>query len=665
MVPTGSLVEYIEGGRFICAYVLQDNGKRLRLLTQNGREVNLPESRALLASRETHSVVTNRDDLVTTLQESDALRSKLASSIDLEEIWQIASEEQQTEFSARFLAELYFGENANDDQVAAFMRAVFNDRLFFKYKNNTVNVNTAEQVEALRHQQEKEREKELFLQNGVIALQQIMTGHAVDELSWPDKKQCLQWIEECTLFGSECNQADLVRRLLKDAGLTGIHDTYHLLVRAGVWRPHQNIALLKAQLPVEFSREIMTEAASIKAEDSATTITGKRIDLREKDIFTIDGPETLDFDDALHVERQGENYQVGIHITDVAYHIHPDSLLFNQARERATSLYFADEHIPMLPGILSQDVCSLIAGQDRPAMSFFITLSPEGEILEQRIRASIVQVKRRLIYSEVDQVIAKDQDLATLHKLARKLRQRRIDKGALLLSFPDVNPKIGSDGEVEIELAPVDTPARMLVAELMILANQVAASYLALQEAPGLFRSQPPPRKRIFEDANPTILDVARQRKFLSRGELTTRPKAHSGLGLTCYTTVTSPIRRFLDLTMQMQISSMLQGKGPLFSEEQCRNFTASINENLGRANMVRQQRHRYWILRYLEKFSGSRVKAMVVNRGPKRLNLLLSDCLFDIDLPPNPAFKVEPGDEVMVRLGRVSALDNTLRVEW
>jgi len=199
----------------------------------------------------------------------------------------------------------------------------------------------------------------------------------------------------------------------------------------------------------------------------------------------------------------------------------------------------------------------------------------------------------------------------------------------------------------------------------MILANETAALYLANQEAPGLFRAQPPPRKRIVQGFNDGLVDIARQRRFLSRGELLTHPKAHSGIGLSCYTTVTSPIRRFLDLAMQMQINNLIRGKGILFTDDECRNFVSSINENLRRAGSIRQQQNRYWALKYLEQKQSEKINALVVNRGTKRINLLLTDCLFDFDLPPNPAFPVDAGDTVLIKIARVNALDNTLRIEW
>ena len=116
---------------------------------------------------------------------------------------------------------------------------------------------------------------------------------------------------------------------------------------------------------------------------------------------------------------------------------------------------------------------------------------------------------------------------------------------------------------------------------------------------------------------------------------------------------------------MQHQLSNMIHGRGILFSGEDCKTFAGVIQQNLSRANALRQQRHRYWILRYLESKEGQLVNALVVGIGPKRVNLILCDCLFDVDLPPNSSFPVEPGDTVRIRLARIKSLDNILRVEW
>ncbi len=666
MILQGSLIEFIDDGKFICGLVTETGDKRLRLLGQNGRDIKLPPSRIITVSKKTHSLELGRDHLIALLKTTAENRRELAASINLQELWEMTCEEPVNEFSVGFLAELCFNGEVSDDQEAAFLRAVFADRFFFKFKNGRITVYTPEQVEQLRHQQEKEAEKKRLLESGAAALNRIMAGEQVTEQQWPERGRVLAWIEEFFLFGSECPEADLVRQLLKRADLMSPNDSYHLLVRAGIWKKDENIALLKARQPVAFSEEAASRAMSIRAGSADELLTDpRRRDLRNLSIFTIDGPGTRDYDDALHVEERENGLLVGIHITDLTHIIPPGDPLFSEARERATSIYFPEGQVPMLPASLSEGVCSLILDQPRPAISFLIHLANDGEVLDTTITPSVIRVRRRLTYEEVDQTIDSDRDIALLNKMCGLLRRRRLDNGALMLPFPDVNIEIRDDGEVTVTLSPADTPARNLVAELMILANNTAASYLAAQEAPGLFRSQPPPHKRLVSGVNDGLQLIARQRRFLARGELGTRPKAHSGLGLSCYTTVTSPLRRFLDLAMQHQLNNLIRGKGILFSADQCQNFAASITQNLVRANTVRQQRHRYWILRYLEAQEGRTANALVVSQGHSRINLLLTDCLLDINLPPNPAFATEPGDSVRVKIVRVNALDNILRVEW
>ena len=670
MTVPGCIVEYIEGGKFFCGLVTADTGKRFRLLNQNGRELNLPASRILLSSKNRYNWNESRTTLVHILENAAENRRKLTEKIDLAEIWELAVQEDQTSFSATFLAELQFGGELTDDRIAAFLRAVFTDRFYFKYKNGMITVHTEEQVEKLRHQLKKEQEKEALLTEGAKFLQQIYQGEKVSAAAWPQLPQVLEWLAEYVLVGNDAEQAEQIRQLLQRAGLNKPHDGYTLLVNAGIWQRDENLALLKADQPVDFSDECLQQALSLADPDVETLLTDpKRMDLRRLETFTIDAASTRDYDDALHVEQHGDIVRIGIHIADVGYYIKPGSPLFEESLERCTSLYFPEGHVPMLPPVLSQGVCSLIQGQPKPAMSFLIDLDRKGTIIHSKIVRSLIQVKRRLSYLEVDAILEKkpesEPDLYLLNAIAQTLQQQRVNNGALLLSLPDVNIDVRNPEKISVRLSPVDTPARTLVSEMMILANSVAASYLAGQEAPGLFRSQPPPRKRIINGIHNAMQDIARQRRFLSRGELTVHPKPHSGLGVNCYTTVTSPIRRALDLIIQHQLAHMISGRGILFSNDECKTFSGLIGQKLARAAGVRQQRHRYWILRYLEPMQGKTLPALVVGQGPRRVNLLLLDCLFDIDLPPNPAFPVDAGDTVRVRLARVSPLDNVLRVEW
>jgi exoribonuclease-2 len=657
------IIEYVEQGRFICGLVLQDQGKRLRIINQNGREMNLPLARVVHQGTTDFSHE-SREETMRFLKETADQRQSLQQEIDLTEIWGLAVEENEDSFSATFLTELAFDEDAGDDQVAAFVRAVFSDRILFRYKDNNIIVHSAEKVDQLREQQEKEKAKEDLLAAGAQGLAALMNGDMPSE--WPEKDYCLGIIRDYYLFGNDASESGLARDLLKRAELNRPHDPYHILVKAGMWDKDENIHLYRQQVDVAFDDEVLEDAQQQEPDLDSLLASGRK-DFRDLPLMTIDGEFTRDFDDALHVEKIDDNYLVGIHIADVSEFVQPASPLFNTASQRGTSIYFADHLIPMLPSELSEGLCSLIEGKVRPALSFLVTMSVGGEILNYKIVRSVVQVKRRITYTQAESMLDQDSELKILYALSMKFQQHRVENGAVIIPIPDVDISFPDEGGIKVALNPADSRARTLVAELMVMANFLAAQYIADRQLPGLFRSQEPPRKRLAVGIPRDLFTNFRQRRFLSRGELLTEPKSHSGVGVAQYTTITSPIRRFLDLLMQQQLCHVLQGKGALFSQAECRDYAGSIQHAQGRANQVRYLRHRYWLLKYLEQEIGvgNKMKALVLEVQPRRVQVVLPDILLEGDLPINQAMHVEPGDTVMVKLAKVSALDNTFRLEW
>ncbi|MDH3359938.1 MAG: ribonuclease catalytic domain-containing protein [Desulfobulbaceae bacterium] len=664
MTAQGKIGEYIDQGKFLCAFVVEDTGKRLRLLNQNGREVKLSLSRLIHLTQAPLSGQLPREEILRELKDVAERRHDLMAKVDLAGIWELAVEERTSVFDPRFLTELSFGENASDDHVAAFLRCVFINRLYFKYKEGRITVHSADVVEHLLHQQEKEKQQEALLDNGSKGLLQIWEGdHAAE---WPEREDCLEIVHDYYLFGNDAQESAVARELLKRSGLTRPNDGFELLVKAGLWGANENLPFLRQQLSDSFPEEVLAQARAIPEPDVATLCAERRRDLTNLPLLTIDGADTKDYDDALHIEKRGDNYLVGIHISDVAYYVRPGEPLFEEAMNRVTSLYFPERQVPMLPPELSQGCCSLIAGQPRAAVSFMVELSPEGEVLDFDLLASVVEVKRQLSYPEAEEMADSDEELRLLAKMSRKLQQRRVEAGALLLPIPDVNIKLTDGGEpIDVVLSDVDTVSRSLVAEFMVLANTLGAQYVAEREVPGLYRSQEPPRKRLFVNPQKDLLVNYQQRRHLSPGKLLTDPKPHSGVGVSQYTTVTSPIRRFLDLIMQQQIKNMLTGKGALYRLEEMNDLGAKILTTQSRVNQVRQQRHRYWLLKYLEPKLDQRVEALVINRGPKRVQVVLTDCLLDGDLPAVQAGRVEPGELVQVKLEQVNALNNQLRFAW
>ncbi len=660
MTLQGKIIEYIDQSRFICGLVTEDNGKRLRIINRNGREMNLPLARIVHQSGRHFPVELTREDVQRLLQETAKQRQDLMQLVNLAEIWELAVEENDSAFAPEFLAELSFAGDVTDDHVAAFLRCVFIDRLFFKYREGKILVHSVDVVEQLKEKAAREKAREKLLDSGARALQNLSRGENIGE--WPEREKCLALLADYFLHGNEAAESSVTRELLKRARLTRPHDPFHLLVAAGVWDEDENIPLLKKELPIEFSPAALKQAEVVEPSADELPAEGRR-DLRHLELLTIDGADTRDFDDALHIEKRDNGFLVGIHIADVTPWVPVDSPLFNEALERGTSIYFPEGQIPMLPESLSQGVCSLLKDKPRPAISFMVLLSAGGEVLEFELCRSVVTVKRRLTYDEAGEMIARDEELKNLARLSLTLQLNRLANGALLLPIPDVNITIGE--QIQVNINDVDTPARTLVAEFMILANTLAGQYLCDREIPGLYRCQEPPRKRLYQGVEKDLFLNFRQRKYLSRGELLIKPRRHSGVGVPQYTTVTSPIRRLLDLIIEHQLVNVLQGRGQLFSQSDCKDYMAKIIHSLSRANFVRQARHRYWILRYLAQRIGERFSVIVVDIQTRRIRVVIKDVLLETDLPLVRGADIEPGDVIRLKLAKVDPLDNTLRLEW
>lgn len=666
IVTSGKLIEYLDNGKFVCAVVTESQPKRIRLINQNGREVNLPISRVVHCSNDTHDTNSGKEALVKQLRSTTETRHKLMLDIELLEIWELTAEESAGNFSPGFLAELIFGEVANDDTISALIRSIFVDKLYFKYKEGRILANSPEKVDQLLIQQHKEQKRTQLIQEGSERIRKVSDSKSGDQIIDELLEETLKIIRNYYLFGNDSPDAETARKILKEAGLNKPHDPFHLLVKAGMWLPNENIPLLRKELPVNFSLAARQQAEHIlqRGQDELFDDPGRK-DFTHLSPITIDGPTTLDFDDALTVEKQEDNYLVGVHISDVAHYVRPGDPLFAEAMRRGTSIYFPEGQVPMLPRHLSQGVCSLIQDEVRAAFSFMILLSPQAEVLKVRIFPSIIKVKRRLTYEEVDKMLGDDEEIKLLDMLRKKLRKKRLESGALLLPFPDVNIFIDHQGKVHVNLAKSDTPSRTIVSEMMILANSVAAKYVSDRMVAGLFRSQPTLQKRIVHGEDDDLFQNSLQRKNMPRGELSTTAKSHSGLGVAHYSTVTSPIRRLLDLVMQHQLNSIVRRQEPCFTEEMCKDFTSVLSRALSTANNVRQQRQRYWLLKYLSERQGHYLDALVIQVGPKRTNLIITELLMDIDLPTPGGKAVSPNSIVKVRLLKADALDNVVKFDW
>ncbi|KAK2975679.1 hypothetical protein RJ640_027782 [Escallonia rubra] len=341
---------------------------------------------------------------------------------------------------------------------------------------------------------------------------------------------------------------------------------------------------------------------SVSSEDLANPI---RQDLRHLTVFSVDPPGCKDIDDALHCTAlPGGNFEVGVHIADVTNFVHPGTPLDDEATQRGTSVYLVERRIDMLPKPLTEDICSLRADIERLAFSVIWEMTPEAEIISTRYTKSVIKSSAALSYVEaqarMDDSRMTDQvtkDLRNMNKLAKIMRQRRIDRGALTLASAEVKFQIDTETHDPLDIGMYQIrEANQMVEEFMLAANISVAEKILNHFPPcSLLRRHPSPTKEMLEPLLRTTaalglsLDLSSskaladsldravgddpyfnklirilatrcmsQAVYFCSGDLSPPEFYHYGLAAPLYTHFTSPIRRYADVIVHRLLAASL-----------------------------------------------------------------------------------------------------------
>jgi exoribonuclease-2 len=657
----GKVVVFFEQKRILLAVCLEVKGNKIHLLSEENRELTLGINRIVHASPSKLNPASPREILLERLKAAEARQRELMESLAVRDLWELVWEERR-EFSLPELAELVFHPPVPFDQEMALFRALFDDRLYFKQKGGNYEPREPEKVEEIIRQIEREAEQERELRESSQWLARVWAGEA--PLPFSGKEKVIGLLKDYALFGADAPDPARVKALLQEAQITTSEAPFLLLVRLGVWGEDENLFLHRHQISQVFPEKVMGEVERI------LTLSSKEISPQPQDCdltflhpLTIDSEFTRDIDDALSLERVGDEYRVGIHITDVATFLNGGGEIFQEAMARAISIYLPDQRIPMIPPGLSEGACSLIVGEKRRALSFLVRVDRSGKVLDSRIVPSIIQVERRLSYDQVDQLLEEmDEELTVLKQVSEHLARRRVEMGAFFLPRPERVIRVNRDREIILYKRDRESLSQKMVSEFMILANTLAALFLKERGIPAVYRGQMEPRERIPPMERFDVLQAYRLRRVMNRVEIGTRPLRHAGIGAEAYLTLTSPIRRFYDLLVEHQILGALRGT-PVLSQEEVNDIITRVGPNLSKVGLVEELTEQYWIMRYLEKKIGSTTTAVVLDRWPTRYLIYLEEYLLEVDMPAVPGREFIPGDQVLVRIEKSNARQGILKI--
>lgn len=405
-----------------------------------------------------------------------------------------------------------------------------------------------------------------------------------------------------------------------------------------------------------FPDEVLRQADAVPQEVDPAALHG-RLDLRDKLIFTIDGDDAKDFDDAVSLDRlDNGHYLLGVHIADVSHYVTPGSPLDQEAYRRGASVYYPGHVVPMLPFALSHGICSLNPDVDRLTFSALMEVDKDGRRYGAKFAKSVIRSKARMTYNKVNKILAGDEALRgeyaflvetaqEMNELAHALYKRRIERGALELDIPEAQITVDENGRPVAIQYRDRGESEKLIEEFMLQANEAVAEYMCKRGFPTVYRvhENPDPEKlRVFAQfARPfgyridpsrpedtfqfqTVLRGAkndpRQRilptlllRSLARARYADECIGHYGLKAKFYLHFTSPIRRYPDLVAHRMLQKALTGEAFTAADENwCEDAAAQSTTREQAADNCERDIDKLYIAAYMKQFIGEEFDAEV-----------------------------------------------------
>lgn len=356
----------------------------------------------------------------------------------------------------------------------------------------------------------------------------------------------------------------------------------------------------KHSIETEFSEDVKRELKNIPDEVCENDLIG-RTDLTKEMIFTIDGDDTKDIDDAISVKRDGKNYVLGVHIADVSNYVKVGSALYDSAFSRGTSSYLADTVIPMIPHQLSNGICSLNPEVIRLTISCVMTIDGNGKVISYDIFPSYIKSRKQMTYKNVNKILDENiipegygefaDTLKLMHELSKILRQEKINRGYIDFGIDEAKVIQDENGKAIDIVKRVQGTGEKLIEDFMIAANETVATHISNMDLPFIYRVHDLPNAEKIEDFSNLIKQMGYQihtnlskitpvtmqkllNEFRDKDEFvilsdmllrsmkkaiySTNNIGHFGLASKNYTHFTSPIRRFPDLTVHRLLRTYL-----------------------------------------------------------------------------------------------------------
>jgi exoribonuclease-2 len=711
-IPLLSLVVFDKEASQVLGVVTEAAKGKYTVITETSKRMELAGNRLKVIAHKLGVTSNNSPkEMAATLTAFRAECLEAVGDDAIREIWDFSSEEG-TELTEEEMSVTYYGDRSAVHILGLRLRILENG-LYFKREKRGYVARTPQSIEEVKANRAVSEAAQLRRKTVTSAFRQAIEGitdpsyvKGVTRLLSEEAR--LQLKNELTLLASygawgehwEGPKAKEAKQLLGEVksalghfwdkiklvdGTQQNDDAFAILLALGEFTYHQNLALIRHDPPQTWSEEALVETHAIAERPSTHSFIDSssydRLDLTGLASFTIDDASTNDMDDAFSLIQTEQGFQLGIHISDVAAKVPMDTpespcALDKEASTRASSIYCPEITINMLPEALSEGACSLSPQEQHLCVSLMIELDHQLKVISSEFRRTIIKSVMKYSYDVVDSLLDEEHppfDLLLLSQIAASREAERVAQDTTSFHRKEINIEIpvSNDKPPTLRFVDMSSPARSMVAEMMVYYNNYAARYAFEKGAPFPFRVQPAPDEQTdLIDAIPE--GPAREyalRGLMKRSEIVASPQNatalyHASLALPFYTQVTSPIRRYLDLCGQRQLTAIMENRPLPYSTESIESLNLNLGDSLGKVQLVSRETKRYWILEYLRFMMKEKENLFgYVIRNDHRGTLIeIEDLGFNHGIrPPTPP---PLGSKVVLEITSVNPRNDVLRLK-
>jgi exoribonuclease-2 len=667
----GMVVEYIQDNQPVMGWVQEVHTGRVRLVNINQRDMKLPAARILPWTGPCLPESSTRSDVLQTLKALDARREELARKIDPMELWELAQGEI-TQATLPWLAGLLW-EDPDADSMAALGRRLLAAKTHFKFSPPHFEIYPLETVERRTEEMRRAQEREHLVAQGQALFKELWKVHRNESvLSMKVDPETAGKLEALLMDRIGQRQEGETEAMWKKmtAGLPDVPFLALFLAQTwGIVPAHFNYLLEQAGYVWEDSAWSAPFAEDVKQLCEKVRAMARTPECTEG--VSIDSSSTKDIDDGFCIRTTDRGYRLEIILACPTLGWEFGSAMDKAVMDRFSSVYLPEGTANMLPADLGTDFFSLHASTDRPALILGVDLDDQGTVLECAPRFGWVRLKQNLSYARVQENLNSgrpDPMLQTAHELARTLRSRRIDQGAVIMQQPD--PRItldftGKDIEVTMEPGGEEDEAQVLVSEFMILANSLIAQWARERDLPLIFRTQNITLPKESAGIWSAPCDIFRLIKCMGPSIMEAEPKRHATLAVEAYAPITSPLRRYADFINSSQVLSLLTTGKPRWTDESIGSILPYLSARAQAVGRIQRFRPRYWkYLFFSQQAKNRRWSGEVVEHTDRMVTLSLSQEQLFLKAPKSLfGDKVQLGQRFTIRIGKVDPLNNELRI--